>query len=102
MSQIVNGKKYSTTNATEICSVANSRPGDFRYYYETLWVTAKGNFFLKGEGGPQSKYSRSTGLNSWSSGSGIIPLNAEEVLSWAERHNISSHRIEDHLKIEEA
>lgn len=52
---------------------------DFRYVEETLYRKRTGEFFLFGQGGPASKYAVSTGLNSWSGGSKIIPLSVAEA-----------------------
>ena len=50
--------------------------------------TAKktGEFFLYGEGGPWSKYSRRISQNEWGGGEEIRPLTLQEAQKWAEKH----------------
>lgn len=86
MIRIINGKRYNTKTATYIGNACYSCGGDFHHYDEDLYVTKKGAYFLKGIGGPMSRWSVSTGQNSWSGGSGIQVLDAQEALEWAERH----------------
>ena len=87
MKKIINGRLYDTDTAKEIDVYGNGLgPRDFRNYSETLYLKRTGEYFLCGEGGPMSKYARSCGGNSWSGGSGIIPLTAEEAREWGEKH----------------
>ena len=64
MKRIIDGKRYNTETATEICDV--SAPGfyrgDFRYEDTQLYCTPRGGWFLAGEGGPMSRWARSVGL----------------------------------------
>lgn len=86
MKKIIGGKSYSTETAREVASCSHGDgPRDFRYYSETLYCKRTGEYFLSGEGGPMTKYRRTTGQNSWSGGEGIIPLTYEEAKDWAER-----------------
>lgn len=94
--KIINGKKYNTETAREIGSYSNSQDRrDFSQFGETLYCTPNGNYFLVGQGGPMSKYSRETGQNSWSgSDDNFQPLTRQEALSWCEDHDIDSAVIE--------
>ena len=86
MKRIINGRRYDTDTAREVASCSHGDgPRDFRYYCETLYCKRSGEYFLAGEGGPMTKYRRTTGQNSWSGGEGIIPLTYEEARDWAER-----------------
>lgn len=87
MKKIINGKLYNTETAQSIgywCNTGNTR--DFSYVSEELYRKRTGEFFLFGEGGPMSKYSRSIGNNEWSGGEEITPLTWEAARRWAEEH----------------
>ena len=90
MKKIINGKRYDTDVANTIVEVSNLGHGadstrDFRWWEATLYVTPRSHtFFIAGEGGPMSRFSQSTGQNSWSGGSDIIPLSQREALEWLE------------------
>lgn len=87
MKKIINNKLYNTDTAEEVGSWDNGRyGGDFSRCSETLYRKRTGEFFLYGDGGPMSKYSKSCGNNSWSGGSQIIPLTYEVARAWAEKH----------------
>ena len=85
MKKIINGKSYDTVTARKITGCEHGTPGDFAYCEEELYCKRTGEYFLAGSGGPMSKYSRSSGQNSWSGGSGIIPLTLAMAREWAER-----------------
>jgi hypothetical protein len=84
MKRIINGKKYDTDTAKWIADASYSYAGDFNHYEEALYQKKNGEFFLAGSGGPASKYSHSSGLNCWSGGSDIIPLELDEAQLWCE------------------
>ena len=85
MKKIIKGRRYDTDKATEIATDSHSYPSDFRHWSETLYRTPRGNWFLVGAGGPMSRYSRSTGDNSWSgSTDNIVSLSAEDARTWLE------------------
>lgn len=50
MKKIINGKKYDTESAQEICSRSSGHYGDFHRVAETLYRKKTGEFFLYGEG----------------------------------------------------
>jgi hypothetical protein len=86
MKKIINGKRYDTATAKKIGDASHGSNRDFRYWYEALYQKKTGEFFLYGEGGPSSKYSRSTGQNEWSGGEEINPLTLAEAQEWGEKY----------------
>jgi hypothetical protein len=86
MKKVINRKKYDTETATPIGQYHNDRAiNDFRYYWEQLYQKTTGEYFLYGEGGPMSKYARSTG-DGYDGGEKIIPLTREKAREWAEKY----------------
>lgn len=87
MKKIINNKLYNTETAQLIGYWANTGDTrDFAYIREELYRKRTGEFFLYGEGGPMSHYSRSIGNNEWSGTEEIIPLTWESARKWAEEH----------------
>ena len=87
MKKIINGKKYDTETAKEVGYWSNGGSWrDFSHVDETLYRKKTGEYFLFGEGGPQTRYAVSTGQNSWTGGEKIIPLTHENARQWAEEH----------------
>lgn len=87
MKKIINQKRYDTNTARlvgEYYSPGSTR--DFEHYYEALYLKRTGEYFLHGEGGPASKYSKSIGQNEWSGSEDIQPLTEEQARKWAEIH----------------
>lgn len=87
MKKIINGKRYDTETATQVGywqNMADTR--QFGYVCETLYRKRGGEYFLHGEGGAMSKYSRDLGDNQWCGGEAIIPLSIEAATQWAEEH----------------
>ena len=78
MKKIINGKMYNTETAMEIDFYCN----DFDYISETLYIKKTGEFFLVGDGGAKSIYSKSCGNNIRSGCQLIIPLSEEEAKEW--------------------
>ena len=85
MKKIINGKKYDTETAKCLAEWGNNVSG-FSYCYEELYKKKTGEFFLYGNGGAMSKYSRSCGDNSWCGGEDITPLTEAEARKWTEKH----------------
>ena len=86
MKKIIDGKRYDTDKARMIGEESYSNPRDFNYWCETLYQKRTGEFFLFGEGGPNSKYAVSCGQNTWSGGAKLIPLTYDVAKKWAEDH----------------
>ena len=89
MKKVIDGKVYDTKKADEIASWNNGCSwNDFRHAGEKLYRTAKGNWFVHGEGGPMSEWAESLeGGRTLSDGEGINALTPEEACEWLERHN---------------
>jgi hypothetical protein len=86
MKKIINGKCYNTETATNLCTYWNGLSGrDFRNLSEGLYRTKKGAYFLAGEGGPMSKYSRPCG-DMTGGGEGLEPITKSEALEWMEKY----------------
>ena len=86
MKKIINGKRYDTDTAKEITYTSYSNRRDFHYWCETLYRKNTGEYFLHGEGGPDSRYAVTVGQNEWSGGEKIIPLTIEKAKEWAEKY----------------
>jgi len=86
MKKIIDGALYNTETATLLGSDSYGYGNDFRAWTEDLYRTKSGKYFLHGEGGPMTQYAVSTGNNSWSGGSKIIPMNRSYAVEWAENH----------------
>jgi len=100
MKKIINGKRYDTSKAVEVGECNNIGEGadsvtDFKFWSATLYRTPRsGQYFLRGEGGPMSRFSQSAGQNCWKSGEDIIPMTKQEAMEWAEQH-LSPTKIEE-------
>lgn len=87
MKKIIGGKVYDTETAKEMGSYSNGGTWrDFNHIEETLYKKKTGEFFLFGEGGPNTRYAERVSVNTWSGGSCIMPLQYEEAQKWAEEH----------------
>ena len=105
MKRIIDGKLYETSKANRVCDVSSSSHnyGDFGWHETVLYRTAKGNFFVAGEGGPRSMWAELTGQNSWSSGKGIRAIGEDEARGYMEAAGCSAEKfIEVGLPLEEA
>ena len=86
MKKVINGSLYNTETARKLGNWDSGEYGSFGYCEETLYRTKSGKYFIRGEGGANSRYSRQTGSNSWSGGEKIIPCTYDEAREWAEEH----------------
>jgi hypothetical protein len=87
MTKVINRKRYDTEKAKIVAFWDNGYLcNDLYHYSETLYVTAKGNYFLFGSGGSFSKYSCSIGSNGRGGASDIIPMSRHEAFVWAQGH----------------
>lgn len=95
MKAIINGLRYDTDKAVLIGEAdSGGSVTDFQYWSAGLYRTPRsGKFFLAGEGGPMTQWSRSAGQNSWTGGSGIKPMVADDAREWAERY-LSTSEVE--------
>lgn len=95
MQRIINGLKYDTSTADEICDISPSgfSSGDFNWEDTSLYRTKKGRYFLAGRGGAFTRWSVPIGQNGRGGGSGIQPVNEAEARSFVEQY--ASHRFEE-------
>lgn len=98
MKTIINGKRYDTAKAILVGETdSGGSVNDFSYWEAGLYKTPRsGAFFLAGHGGPMTRWAQPVGSNGRSGGSGIITLDADEALAWAERY-LTAAQIEAHF-----
>jgi len=104
MKKVIDGKIYNTETADLVCQWDNGyNPNDFNYCSEDLYRTKKGSWFIHGDGGAMSKYSVSSGSNSWGGSSQIEAFSDDEAFEWLQEHNFAEE-IEKHFseRVEEA
>lgn len=103
MQAVIDGKKYNTETADEICDISpiGYMSSDFNWHDTRLYRTKKGAFFLAGRGGPRSIWARSFGQHGSQGGEGIRPLSYDDARVYAEKH-ASVAMIEKYFKVEEA
>lgn len=101
MKKVINGKSYNTETADKVASWSNDySTSDFNWCEESLYKTKKGQWFIAGEGGAMSKYSKPCSNNSQCGGDGLELLTPDEAKSWLEdRDEIDI--LEAHFAIEE-
>ena len=97
MRKVVSRKRYDTETAALVAADSYSNYGDLEYWCEELYRTKRGNWFLAGEGGAMSRYSRSVGQNETGGESAIIPLAEGEALAWLEAHTEDSEAYEEYF-----
>lgn len=89
MRKIIDGKLYDTEKAKRVgepWSPAGFGPGDFGWCEEALYRKRTGEYFLHGEGGPNTRYAEPYGQSGWTGGERIMPLTYDEAREWAEQH----------------
>ena len=88
MKKVIDGKTYNTETACKLGARDNGYRNhrDFNYCCETLYQTKKGNYFIFGEGGAESKYKKQLSYNEWGAGEHIVPISIEEAKSWVKKH----------------
>jgi len=88
MKRIIKGKLFDTAKSECIADEGRSLH-NFYSTSEALYRTASGAWFLYGESSAGGKYSKWNG-DSCGWGEGIVPLERDEVLAWAEQASIDS------------
>lgn len=104
MKRVTNGKVYNTETAECVATWSSHYyRNDFHYCEESLYRTKKGSWFVVGEGGPLSKYSRPCFGNCTCGGDGLEPISAAEAQKWLEQRGFVNE-LEEHFSdsIEEA
>lgn len=85
MRKIIDGKKYDTDTATEVADWHNDcAKSDFGFVHEWLYRKRTGEYFLYGEGGPETRYAEAYPGGGWQWGAGLVPLSYDEARRWAE------------------
>ncbi len=85
ITKVIEGLRYSTLTATEVCNFESSNgSGDFRYEDTSLYLSPRGRFFLAGRG-VASRWARSS-YGGYTGGEGVIPVSIAEARSFAEEH----------------
>jgi len=83
MEKVIGGKRYDTAKAELVAERTNALAiSDSDYIREEIYRTAKGNWFLIGEGGSRTKYCK----DGHGIGRDIYPLTEHEAMAWLERH----------------
>lgn len=85
MKKIIKKKLYNTETAQEI-GVYDNGSSRFERVTEILYKKKTGEYFLYGEGGPQTKYAVRVDYSTVTGGEDIFPLTYDEARSWAEEH----------------
>lgn len=100
MKKIINGRLYNTDTAELIGSWNNGHyTSDFRYCEESLYRKKNHEYFLYGNGGAFSIYSKSCG-DSYRGGEDIIPMTEEEARDWAENY-LTAEKYMELFEVEE-
>jgi len=86
MKKIIEGRVYNTETAKLLGEFSYSNRRDFNYFSEELYRTKSGAYFLYGEGGPASRYSKQVEQNSWTGGEEIRAMSPQGARAWAEEH----------------
>ena len=86
MKKVINKKIYDTEVATLVAERIHGNYGNFRFWEEKLFVTKKENWFLRYEGGPLSRFSKTEGTTT-SGDSGIIAYTPEQAQNFLEEVN---------------
>lgn len=86
MKKVIDNSVYDTSTARELGCAEYSNPGDYYYTCETLYVSRANKYFLHGEGGAMTQYSKSLGGGSFQGSEKIIPLSIDEAKKWAEEN----------------
>jgi hypothetical protein len=103
MIRVIGGKRYNTETATLVAEWENrySRT-DFQHEEADLYRAPNGGWFLRGSGGPMTRWAIPVGNNGWGGGGGIEALTEDEAFDWLERHEFTgalekffSDRLED-------
>ena len=102
MNKVINGKRYDTETATQMAEWDNGQYRSFGFIKETLYRKRTGEYFIYGEGGPQTRYAELVDNNLWSDGSAIRPVSLEKAQKWAEDHLTANEYEEIFGKIDES
>lgn len=95
MKRIINGKIYDTQTAELICELRTRfYRRDLPFLETALYRSPQGQYFLLGEGGPESiMWVESEGKSSWSGGQDLKLIEAEDAQQHAENANLSEDQM---------
>lgn len=85
MKKIINGRKYDTETAKHIGTRYEGRPGSFEFFSEELYRKKTGEFFILGDGGPRSPYTRDDDGNI-AGACCIVPYTEKQAKKWVEEY----------------
>ena len=87
MNKIINGKVYNTGTAHKIGTWSNGADRtDFSWVEESLYQKKTGEFFLHGQGGPNTRYAQQLEASHWTGGETISLVSYDSARQWAEDH----------------
>lgn len=87
MNKIINGKVYNTDTARKIGTWSNGADRtDFSWVEETLYQKKTGEFFLHGQGGPDTRYAQQLEASHWTGEETISLVSYDSARQWAEDH----------------
>lgn len=84
MKTVIDNKLYDSEKARLIGETARDTDSDSRYLYERLYKKRTGEYFVYGEGGPDTLYGIEETDGTMSPGEGITPLTYDEARRWAQ------------------
>ena len=87
MNKIINGKVYNTDTARKIGTWSNGADRtDFSWVEESLYQKKTGEFFLHGQGGPDTRYAQQLEASHWAGGETISLVSYDSARQWADDH----------------
>jgi hypothetical protein len=94
---IANAKKYDLGKAKLVCEFNNKLPEtDSKFSRERLFLSSKGQWFIVGDGGPDSRYGRQIGNTIYGTRDNIKDINRREAYRFTEQ-NGSPELIQEHF-----
>ena len=85
MKQIMDEKEYDPEVSQQLAQWSLAEhAGGFRHEVETLYMTEKGNYFIRYEGGIFSRTNKCSSPFGWYGGTNIQPVSPQEALAWCE------------------
>jgi hypothetical protein len=101
MKRVIDGKVYDTEKSGLIHEWDNGLPaGDMNYCQEVLYRTKQGTYFLVGDGGAGTSYSRQIG-NNLSGDDKWSVLSEQDALEWLQSHEADADTITTYFDLPE-
>jgi hypothetical protein len=82
MKKIITGKLYDTENAdfvVDLSATKHGREQDFDFDSTGLYRSPKGQFFIAGRGGANSRWRRKVDTSTWTAGEGLELVTDDEA-----------------------